>query len=631
MFKFLRKYNKWILAIGGGLLMISFLLMDTLPRLAGDAGIGRATRATIDGPDGTRRVPARIWSQILQEFEFIRIFERQGPAIPELGRFHSAGHWYLLGLEAERAGLVGAATPQALGMSEQQIRNIQLNFAVSRDAVLSGMAKLEGISRMVAMYQGAGELSDKRMRDFAARVFHNVTMQMVVFEADADAVDFTPSDDQIQEHFTKYREYAPGDGPMGFGYLLPNRFKIEWIRIPGEEIRRSIVESGEMTGVRLRMHWRSNPPGNFPPVEDGAAVPEVVREHLLNELTNERLDDLTRYITQQLRTSRAGVPERDGYLRLPEDWEQRKISLRQLAESIREELNITLPEYTAIGDRWLTIEDVPDLGGIATASTDRFGARPVRLAELIQAMREFDGSLTITTQARVAGPPLRTDTQDLYVYRVTEADPSRPAHSVDEVYDDVVNDLRREAHFRVLVDTATGIEQEAARLGILGLSLRHDVDLHQPNVTLADVMELFQLMQRGEPMRLVPSNLPVIGRHRPTVDALIDFARSLPQDVPARSLPVPQRITSVPVEDHLALVVAMVEEQEPVSTEDFRDLTRTGMIRAIYISEEIGGSEQLLATFGFDALREKYNFQLQLLDEDDITPEELEELGITLE
>lgn len=625
MFKFLRKYNKWILAVGGTLLMIVFLIPQALEGLMQEAGVGRATRATIDGPDGPQRVPAREWDRIRREYQFISQIERQSPVLPAIGRIQSSAHWYLLSLEAERAGLV--ANTRSLPLTDEQVLNLQLNFGESRDIVLSAFAKIEGITRLLDLYLDAGELSDRRLRAFAARSFHGFEAQMIVFEADADVIEHDPSESELQAQFDKYKNVKPGEGPQGFGYLLPNRFKLEWIRIPAADVRSSIEEGERMDSIALRRHWQRNPDGQFPPVERGAPVPDEVRDDLLNRLTAETLDEIVRFGGDRLRAGRRGLPERDGYVVLPNDWDQRMPSLRAIAEEIQERFETALPEYTAVGDRWLTLDDIDELGSIAEATTERFGARPLGLFDLIGALREFGGSPTVIVQSRIAGPPLRAPNQDTYIFRVTEIDRSREPRSVDEVRDQLVHDLRRAAHFQMLVETASALEQEALDRGLLGVSLSHDKDIQTANVSLTDLDLLLQQFQMGNLPRITPTRLPVIGRHRPTTETLIDFSLSLPSDMPINEVPLEHRLTTVPVEDHLALLLVQVEQLSPLTREDYRDLSMGGLLRTLYISEEIDGLEHLRQAFSFDSLRVKYNFQLQILD-DDLSPEELEELDL---
>ena len=64
MFKFLRKYNKWILAFGGTVLMIAFLVPEAISRLSQQAAQGGAGWATVDNlPDleAIERIHPRTW------------------------------------------------------------------------------------------------------------------------------------------------------------------------------------------------------------------------------------------------------------------------------------------------------------------------------------------------------------------------------------------------------------------------------------------------------------------------------------------------------------------------------------------------------------------------------------------
>ena len=78
-----------------------------------------------------------------------------------------------------------------------------------------------------------------------------------------------------------------------------------------------------------------------------------------------------------------------------------------------------------MGDRWLSVADLADLGDVAVATTDKFGS-PVGLAQLITAAREFEGSVTVVMQSGVAGPPMRLADGSIVMIRMTDVDPARP-------------------------------------------------------------------------------------------------------------------------------------------------------------------------------------------------------------
>ena len=65
---------------------------------------------------------------------------------------------------------------------------------------------------------------------------------MVVIEAEADQVEATYSESQVQAQYDQYKDILPGEGDTPFGYKLPNRIKIEWISIPVSSVR-ELVEA----------------------------------------------------------------------------------------------------------------------------------------------------------------------------------------------------------------------------------------------------------------------------------------------------------------------------------------------------------------------------------------------------
>ena len=98
MFKFLRKYNKWILAVGGTLLMIVFLIPQALEGLAQSAGTARATRATVLDASGTTvEITASEWALVEAEYQLINSRSQFGPILPSFLQLEGAEHFSNLG------------------------------------------------------------------------------------------------------------------------------------------------------------------------------------------------------------------------------------------------------------------------------------------------------------------------------------------------------------------------------------------------------------------------------------------------------------------------------------------------------------------------------------------------------
>lgn len=502
MFKFLRKYNKWILAVGGTLLLIVFLIPQAIQGLSQRAAVSSASWAVIDGEE----ISQREASQARDEAEVIDRLQRSGiPVIRGIDFIDTAEHWYLLVREADQVGLVGSNA--TVNISPDQLAP-GLNPAL----ILRTQARANGVSRMVGLFGSAAPLSDRRLRQEAQRLFHTVGAQIVVIEADPDAAVDEPTEAEIEAQLEAFADVAAGEGERGFGYRLPNRFKIEWLTIGVDDVRSMIENSEAMNGVALRRHWRRQESASgFPPVEDGAPVPDVVREDLLEQLTADKLDEIAKFSAQQLQNRRRGLPEAEGYTVLPDDWETQRLALTELAELLQQKYEIPLPSYEAVGDRWLSMTDLADLGAVAEATTDKFGT-PAGLAQLINASREFEGSVTLVTQAGVAGPPMRLSDDSIVLFRVTDVDPARPPESVDEVRDAVVADLRRARHFDQLLEQQESIASRARDEGLLAVALEHDTVVQpRTNVSLANASDVVTYARAGlvPPRRLsiLPSTL----------------------------------------------------------------------------------------------------------------------------
>lgn len=607
MFKFLRKYNKLILAVGGVLLMITFLIPQAITQLSETAGARHATRATIDNG---RSVSALELEQAAQEVQLLQRLNAVSPGIgivPGIGVIQSPGHWYLLVREAEQAGLViapGAVAPELVAA-------VAGNTGQPVYVVQQTLSKWSGVQQLFSLHETHGLYSDRRLREAANQLFHKANIQPVIIQADASKAAAEPSEEEIRAHFDQYANTMPGEGDYGFGYKLPNRVKLEWLTISADAVRRVAEQSDEMSGERLQMHWRRNPSGTFPSYQSGQPVPDVVRQDLLEQVTQKMLADITKFANDQMRLNRRGMAERDGYAVLPEGWDQKKISFTKLAESMQSRFGVALPAYESSGDQWLTIEDINQLGTISAATTDRFG-QPLGLQQLVAAAKEFGGSPTILIQQDIAGPPLTDFQNNIYLFRITDTDPSRSPHSIDEVREQVVTDLKRLAHYRELIANASHIQEQVAREGFVSLAIEHDTVVHpvQP-VFLGDATLIRQLMQwfmqLGQLPPVSPASLPEIGPHRDTIEAIIDFARTLPTTDLA-SVPEDQRTTIVPVDNQLAVVVALVQSQEPVTEQLYRDFTANNTLQMLVASEEFETRENETHPFSFEALAQRHNY-----------------------
>lgn len=612
MFKFFRKYNKYILAIGGTLLLIVFLIPQAITALSQQSALHTASVATVGQNESISLVE---WDRVRSE---LVVLDRLNLQVPGFGLIRSPEHWYLLTREAAQAGLI--ADVNLFGDARELARQAA-QVGVQPSVLRNTLNKFTGVNQLVSLYVGAGQFSDYRLKAEAARLFHQADIEAVLINADPEATEYEPSEDEMREQFEKYADVEPGEGEMGFGYRLPSRVKLEWLMVDAEQVRQSLEEDPTVTEVTIRKFWRQNEgQPNFPPVSANDDVPATVRDRYFDQRLERRLEDIERFGYDALRRPQRQLSKEDGYLILPEDWQEQRLGLQDLAERIRDRFNIPLPEYHARGDQWLAADEVQQLEDVGRATTPRFG-RSMSLSQLVQAAREFDTESGIPIQEDVAGPPLRDPDQSLYFFRILDTDPARPAETVDEVREQIVTDLKRKAHYEQLLAQDDAILRTARDEGMLATALDYDgVLLSDLNVSLYD-RPLFNFQRQvGQPLTATPTQIQGLGQNEEVVGQIIDYVRSLPTDAAISELPEDQRTFLVPVDDNTAILVVRVSGTRPFTAETYEQLLAANQLQSVLLDLEFRDREAIEEAFGFEALKERHNFELTRQQEDEGQP-----------
>jgi hypothetical protein len=616
MFKFLRKYNKWILAVGGTLLLIVFLIPQAITTLAQRAATGGAAWATVG--DDQEELPAELRAKCAAEVELLL---RLGQIDRSLPITDDPEHWYLLVREADEQGLLGA-NPR--DMLPPETLTALYAFADNRASFVDEvLAKRLAIQRMSMLYQNAGKLSDVRMHEAAERLFTGVDVRMIVLEAEPNEDLPAPTEAELQAHFEKYRDVAAGDGST-FGYRLPDRIKIEWLRVGEDTVRAMVEASDELNPVAIYRHWQRHVEDKtkaFPPFAPGAAIPDAVRKDLFDQITAERMEEIQRFVNEDLYDAHRQLPREHAYYALPADWEARRPRLDLLAEHVRTRFaGLALPQYEAIGDRWLTLDDLRAIDAVSNAETSARTNAAKGIVELIASAKEFGGiDPTVVLQEGVVGPILR-DRLDgsLVVFRLIGTDPQRAPVSLDEVRDAVTSDLRRKAAYDRLLARRADLERQAIDGGLVALGMELGKPVVRGDRLALQNMGLVQLfIQQNMPLRDSPSPLPVIGENIPALETVVERALALPRDKPVEEQPRAERIFTLPVEDRLALMVVELTRLYPLTREQYRRLTQSGSLQFLMISKELNDERyQAQAAFTRDALIARHKFKLKTRDEE---------------
>lgn len=625
MMKLLRRHSKLLLALFGSLLMVVFLVPELINRFAQQAGQSNAPWAEA----GDEELSRDLFDRSVRDLEilprYLAAIGNQNPILNAASR--DPVHWYLLARDAEMAGLVGGrGTDQ---VSPEVAAFIFAGAQLSREND-EALARCVGVVRLLNLWAGAVPNSDHRLRGQAQRKFHGVEARLAVIEAEVPADAPMPSEADIAAQYEKYRDVAPGmDSEYGFGYLQPNRFNLEYMVVPFESIRDAVRASGRIDDIALFEHWETQQTAEgFPEVKFDEPVPAVVRDSLVDKIATEMRGEIEKNLASTLLLSKRGLSlDDDGYAQLDDDWATTRPRFADLADNLQESFpTLVRPTYVGIGNRWLVPTDLQTEEAVVGAATDRYGT-PVTLVQLVAQAKEFGGG-PFVVQAGVTGPLLRTPDGDVVVFRMTEADASRPPNDLAEVRDDVIEDLQRLAAYNDLAAQTDELRDRVANEGVLGVAVDYDLTPRVVTVT-ENNLDQFELFAQA-PQFARPSSLPVIGPHVPTIDAIVDVALALPADPPLAGQPLSDRAFAVDVPDYLCVVVGELRRQTMLDAERFNTLTgtRQNFAYLLFAADDEDLQSQSLAlanAFSLETLMDRHAFRVLTRESDEEAAEETDD------
>ncbi|MDZ4755670.1 MAG: hypothetical protein SGJ11_14380 [Phycisphaerae bacterium] len=627
MLRFLRLYNRWILAVGGTLLLVAWALGGALSTCTSTAAMSGAPWATygadsetitygdLEGLRGEMRVLNHLGDRSLQQF----------------GADQAPEHWFLISREAEEAGLVGGEgdgrevmsavaamvnARQPAGSTPVDAMDVLSTFMRESQAdqktVLTTLAKVNGVNRLRQIYSSMPRFSDARLRSSAASALDAVAGDVLVLDARKLSVPAIPpatDDTKLQAQLERYGDKLPGQGDFGFGYRLPDRVKLEWIEIREASVRTAIEASGALDTLTLKKRFAENPSKYGAPAGSASdvlssfsAYEQSVRQRVLDELTTERMNEISKFVSDQLAVSLRGVPRDQAYIVLPNDWEARRPNLQRLAEEIASHFKIEMPVYESTGDNWKTAADLRGMRGIGTSSTTRFGPQPVQFAQLVDKLKEFGHGIdTMPLQKDVVGPPMTSASRDLYFFRVTDADPSRAPKTVDEAREAITADVLAEERYAALERLLPELETLAKQEGIRAVVSQYGGSVEfAPNLREAAPETIAYGIRFA--------NIPGLGNNIDAMREIIRRASALPIDRPASEIPEAERTFVIPLPKSLAVLMVRVTDRFPLTTEDFQMVARNPSIQGALLGEEFRTAT--LEALSFDALKARHNFRL---------------------
>lgn len=646
MLKFLRKYNTLILVLGGSLLMVVFLVPQAIEQI---------------GQNPSNIPYARVNDQTITQQDFLD-YQRSWQMVTQVAgaavmvmQIENVDHWMLLNMEADRYGLIGGAGDGASsvpffaqyiaqadlalemqrnpwGIQNQEQYNAEFDrrteqFRVEMVNTLEAqamagqqqneyyraLARLRGVGRLLQTYDSLAGQSIPETQLAAIELFDRVTADVAMVPASAFRPDpSTLSQEELQAHFEQYRSVLPGEGDFGFGYLLDDAVRYEYLRVNSA----AIADSLDASDADLLEYFRKNENNYFG--QDFLQARASVRTDYINSLVNQRLDEISSSVQRErLRASQSlpteSNPTEQRYRVVPDDWVGPDLDVYAqvardasgLSGQALEDLVTTSP----VTDDFQTSADLNE-SDIRSARF-RFTASEIfQFVNLPFVAKEFGGDERLDLQRGLLFGPLElfpsAGRRDLVFLRITEVREQGPPESLSEVEASVREDLATLRGYERLLDQAETFRTAFADGGFTWFN---DMDFSDAE---GAEQHADTVIGNGIAQSELGTNLPRIASS-PLPEEVMELARTLD---PTQSLDEvnPDALSvSVPMPDTLSLGLATIKAFRPTTV----DRLREGMVQIQQRQRELANTFEVEAPYTFDSLSNRLGFERLDREEDE--------------
>lgn len=601
MLKFLRRYNKAILMVGGSFLMVLFLLPSTTRQL-GQSALARAV-AYMDG----QKVTITDVQEAVRELQMLEAFN---PGLVKgLGIERNPEHWLLLVHEARRAGFIGGPKEARKDLPANVIDMLRASASESR--IDQMLANLRGVLRLVSSSSTASLFSSRESIELGHRMLDTATINVVLVPASKIGDTLPPPDEAtLAAHFEKYRDVDPTKPEsLGLGYRRPDAVQIEWLTID----RSSIESAFTPDPIEVNKYWRQNQAkfsGDF-----ATAKPQVESEFKKSQI-DQTMTRVVDVLKRELFKSTAGLPADGAYKTLPADWASKMPAFSTLSSLADAELRKQFPSLaqgpTAVASdgTWRSGTDLSRLPNVGFSFLEQGNGSRIMFSQLALMTRELDGPPLAGIQNNMVYGPLKDFRGSYHYFRVLASRKAGPPASLDEVRDAVTRDVRVTMGLEKLKSEADQYRERAIADGLDALATSTG------NVVRTGVEVTGQMVRATVGGQAADPTLD-----SPEVrDAVMALAGKLDPKVDATTLDPATRTLAVPSQKARGLVVAQVIRFRPMTAELFR--TSASAI-AEYASREYN-AEGIVKAFSFERLSERHDFKEVEGTKKAKTPEESE-------
>lgn len=636
MLRTFRKYNKWILVVGGSLLMVTFLISGSAGQFQKDPS--KQVVGTLNGDS----ITAGNMFLAQREFEALKMVLGESYLASIGNGINDSTTWFLLSHEANNAGLIGfevdgrdwlpvlgerkamsklRSADQSELMREVQragsFQAFQTQYVLATTNELANaldtagaqsqlssiemervLAKLRGVERLMELTFGAPRLSDVRLIVEARREADQATIDAALVPASAlESSVVEPTPEELATQFAKYAAVAPDVEGLGFGYLQPPRVKMAWLTLD----RAGIANSIQLDPLAVNKHWqqnRSSFPGEF----------SVERPNVEAILRDQRADSILaeadRILKARVNQATRNLETVGSHKVLAADWDDKRPTLEALAvevvNGIKEFSSITIPTpiITRKESTFTPVKSLDSLDEIGTAVYTSATAR-LPLSRLVERVKELwpTSDLDLQTNIPFVATPLINAVGNRSYIEITDARPESAATSIDEVRDAVVRDARLAKAYERLTSELPELRVLASLRGLD--AVKESIETRFPGSSITPVRQV-QITRSQVSFLAQQMNDPAFR------NAVMDAADALSPTVPLDESNADARSVGVSLPRVRGVVIAQVVSREPLTKEMVRTFNQEQ-----FISLMINERRRLLpgeATFAKEALSTRLNF-----------------------
>ncbi len=494
-------------------------------------------------------------------------------------------------IEDETNRLVERIMPGVLRSAAQSGR-------LAPQQLLEVFAKANAVGRMQTTWREIARVSDKRTIAEAEQSGEIVYVDHLLMTGNQLVPQASePGEQTLKTLFDKHREQFRGSGEHGFGYRLPQRVKLEWLKIDRAAIGSAIT----IDPIEANKHYRQNSqlfPKPFG--EERSRVEEDMRAR--------RVDTIIAAADKAFRAEAlrlmGKVDKKDGLVVLPADWSARMPRMEKLAqlvvEDVKQAAGVTIPLPTVVvkADKFLTENDLMGLPEIGQSRV-RIGARELDFRQFVFKVRELSNDADFSFQTGV----VYTDgfaedaAGNRYYLTILESRRDEPPTDIAEVREQLVLDAKAVEQYAAIVATAEQVRLAAVTDGIEGASKQFT--------------ELFPGASAPLIRRKLEVSSETISAGDPTFDrpeyrdAVLKAAKALDINKMVIDQPAESRTLTVTMDEPLSVAIVQLVGRAPLTVERLRAL---GDSLAAATSAKDFKVDTLRDAFSYAALKDRYKF-----------------------